>query len=731
MAVLALAREFLSGYSKLDYRLQKRVQELAEKCRALSVADLYKAPGIHLEPYAQQKDPRARTIRLGDNHRGIVLMPDEAEKIVLVDVLKHQDADHWMLHNEFKVNAATGALEIVNAGAIAAHAASVAQAAEAAPAPARELLFAHRKDKEFTQLGVDENLLPVLRLLQTQDQLAGLILSLPQGQAEALILLTGDESAEDIYGQIAGSIKPEDVDTEDLATAITAPASQAHFHVVTDEDDLAEMLARPLAQWRTYLHPSQRAIAYRPSFNGPVRVTGGAGTGKTVVAMHRTKALADRLAASGSGAGPNAKPILFTTFTRNLAQAIERDLRLLGGSELLDQVEVLNVDRLATRVVSEAEGSKVHIIEGDPLKELWDTKILELGLDHISPTFAIGEWEAVVLAQGLDSRDDYFHAPRAGRGIRLDRKARAQVWKVIEAATREMESTSQQTYLQVAAKAAGYLQQEQVKPYRHVIVDEAQDLHEAQWRLLRAAVPPGADDLFIVGDAHQRIYGRRSSLSKVGINIVGRSRKLRINYRTTRQILHWSLALLGETDYDDLDEGIDAHTDAGYHSFLDGAAPTCVGYTTKGDMIEGLVEQVSRWIDQGIDESTIGIAARTKGTFPAVEAALHKAGIAAFQLGPDLKANNGDGVAIGTMHRMKGLEFRCVAVIDASASDLPLAYAVTPETEDPVQHEADLRQERSLLYVAATRARDDLWVAWSNKPSPFLAPVLGGPSRSQ
>jgi superfamily I DNA/RNA helicase len=216
----------------------------------------------------------------------------------------------------------------------------------------------------------------------------------------------------------------------------------------------------------------------------------------------------------------------------------------------------------------------------------------------------------------------------------------------------------------------------------------------------------------------------------VGINIVGRSRKLKINYRTTRQILRWSLAVLGVSVYDDLDEGTDTQTDAGYHSFLDGAAPTCAGFTTKGEMIEGMIEQARLWIDQGIDESTIGVAARTKGTFAAVEAALRNAGIAAFQLGPDLKANNGDGVAIGTMHRMKGLEFRCVAVIDASADELPLRYAITPETEDPVQHEAEIRQERSLLYVAATRARDDLWVAWSNKPSPFLAPVLGGSAMS-
>jgi superfamily I DNA/RNA helicase len=719
MATLALAREFLSEYSKLDHTIQKSVQELVEKCRVLTVSQLHSQKGAHLEKYKSQKDPRARTIRLGDNHRGIVLVPDEAEKIVLVDVLKHDGADLWMAKNEFKVNAATGALEIVDAGAIAAHADTVSQAIEAAPSPA-PLLFAHRKDKEFTQVGVDESLLPVVRLLQNESQLESLMLALPQGQAEALILLTGDESVDVIYGQVAGSITPDQVDTEDLAAAITAPASKALFHVVADEDDLAEMLARPLAQWRTYLHPSQREIAYRPSFSGPVRVTGGAGTGKTVVAMHRAKALADAVASSTNG-----KPILFTTFTRNLAQAIERDLRVLGGSELLERVEVLNVDRLASRVVMEAEGSAVQIIDPEPLRDLWDTKILELGLDHLTPTFAIQEWEQVVLAQGLDSRDDYFRASRSGRGVRLDRRARADVWKVIEAATREMESTNQQTYLQVAAKAAGYLQQEQVKPYHHVIIDEAQDLHEAQWRLLRAAVPPGTDDMFIVGDAHQRIYGRRSWLSKVGINIVGRSRKLHINYRTTRQILRWSLAVLGEGEFDDLDEGTDPQDIAGYHSFLEGADPTCKASTTRREMIEGLVDQVRRWIDQGIDESAIGVAARTKAVFPVVERSLRDAGIASFTLGPDL--NGRDGVAIGTMHRMKGLEYRCMALLDVSESELPNPYFLTSASEDPMQHAADIRRERSLLYVAASRARDDLWVAWSGKPSPFLEPVLAAP----
>lgn len=176
---------------------------------------------------------------------------------------------------------------------------------------------------------------------------------------------------------------------------------------------------------------------------------------------------------------------------------------------------------------------------------------------------------------------------RTGRGTRLDRKQRAHVWKVIEAATQRLAARNQRAYLQIAAAAAGYLDQEIVKPYQHVIVDEAQDLHEAQWRLLRAAVAEGPNDLFIVGDAHQRIYARRSSLSKIGINIRGRSRKLRINYRTTRQILRWSLTVLGGGDYDDLDDGSDSQDVAGYHSYLDGPKPTCEGFTSKAAMVAG------------------------------------------------------------------------------------------------------------------------------------------------
>ena len=178
MATLALAREFLSGYSKLDHAIQKRVNDLVEKCRSSTMSQLNKQKGIHLETYTNQKDSRARTVRLGDNHRGIVLVPDGSDQIVLIDVMTHGDADRWMMNNEFKVNAATGALEVVDAGSIASQVDEV-EAEVAVDVASTHLLFEHRRDKDFTQLGIEASLLPVLRLLQNETQLESLILTPP------------------------------------------------------------------------------------------------------------------------------------------------------------------------------------------------------------------------------------------------------------------------------------------------------------------------------------------------------------------------------------------------------------------------------------------------------------------------------------------------------------------------------------------------------------------------
>jgi len=711
MAQLAIHADLALGPTRLENSVRKRILELVDIFQRSTAAQLAKMEGVQLETHKDQLDPRARTIRVTKNFRGIVYDFVDGEKFLLYKILPHKDSDRWMERNRFAANVQTGAIEVWDMSAVEG------TIAELKPVEDKPLLYEHRPDKHFRQVGVPEKLVPALRAFTSEDELLAMLAVLPPTQCDALMLLLGTDSPDTIFNEIAGDFVPGSIDETEVGKAIDTPASQGQIHVVTDDDDLRMILTKPMSRWRIFLHASQRQVAYKPTFNGPARVTGGAGTGKTVVAMHRAKFLADNLDRAVSG-----KPILFTTFTKNLAEAIRRDLRDLGGNELLDAVEVIHVDQLANRIVREAEGSSPTILKGRKLEQVWDDVVDEIGSPHPA-AFLANEWEQVVLARGCQSRADYLMVSRAGRGIQLNRRDRAEVWKAIESFNQKLVEMGARNFAQVAEEAASYLTRRTVRPYRHVIVDEAQDLHESQWRMLRAVVAEGPNDMFIVGDSHQRIYDRRTSLSKMGINIVGRSRKLHINYRTTHEILRWSLALLGEESYDDLDDGIDTQDVAGYHSFLRGGRPVMSGHSTRDSQYAALAEQITEWIVGDVGEEDVAIAARTNKSLDDVEAELEKAGIAVCRLRGELP--KGDGVRLGTMHRVKGLEFRCVAVIDADDDNVPIGYALTSATADPVQHRTDLIRERCLLYVACTRARDNLWVGWSGTPSRFLGPMLG------
>jgi superfamily I DNA/RNA helicase len=252
----------------------------------------------------------------------------------------------------------------------------------------------------------------------------------------------------------------------------------------------------------------------------------------------------------------------------------------------------------------------------------------------------------------------------------------------------------------------------------HVVVDEAQDLHPAQWRVLRGAVAPGSDDLFITGDPHQRIYDSRVSLGSLGIPVTGRTHRLRLNYRSTEEILTWSTALLSPVTVEDLG-GDGNDTLAGYRSLLHGRRPHVLGYGSEQEEVTALVERVRDWVAQGIRPSEIGVCARFNVLLDKAYDKLEATGVPVVRVrdnpGPDV-----DGVRLATMHAMKGLEFRCVAVLGVNAGAVPFGREVTPASVDSLQHESDLLRERCLLFVACTRAREALAVSWSGTASPFL-----------
>jgi superfamily I DNA/RNA helicase len=250
--------------------------------------------------------------------------------------------------------------------------------------------------------------------------------------------------------------------------------------------------------------------------------------------------------------------------------------------------------------------------------------------------------------------------------------------------------------------------------YTHAVVDEAQDFHPAHWRLLRALIPPGPDDLFIVGDAHQRIYGRPVPLSRFGIETRGRSRRLTVNYRTSRQILRWSLRTV-DPETDDLDGA--AESLAGARSLFDGPDPTMSGYPTTVQETAAVIERIGGWIAEGLGAGEIAVFAREGRVVTDVVRALTDAGLPAVEVASREDRADCGVVRVMTMHRAKGLEFRAVALPRMGTAEFPPPYVRALGEEDALSAE---RTERNLLYVAGSRARERLWISWTGQPSPLL-----------
>ncbi|HEY9475281.1 MAG TPA: UvrD-helicase domain-containing protein [Mycobacteriales bacterium] len=715
MSSLGIHKDFLLEFARLEGPVQDRVHAVFTKFENATHT------GLHLEKVHNGRDDRLRTIRIDGFWRGVVLAPDTGDQYTLLTVLPHDDAYAWAQRRRVSVNSATGRIEIRDIAAIDATLPELSRMAERVP----ERLFAGTNDADLRRLGVDEQTLTFARALTDIVQLEAARAFLPQNQWDALFGLAAGLTTEQVWAELGATVPAAPFDADDVVAAVER--SPERVVLVNGPEELLAVLRHPFALWRVYLHPTQYQVANAP-YRGPARVTGGPGTGKTVVALHRARYLA-RSRVTGAVRGPartdGGGGVLLTTFTSTLAASLMDGLDLLvDEAAVRDQITVRHVDQLANQIFFEQHDHRPAILASTEEKALWAAMIGRLELPF-TESFLAEEWRQVVLAQRITNADGYRKADRTGRGRRLGTRQKAQVWQAVWEFERELRDRQVWTYETVCVEATRLLDGLSDRPYRHVVVDEAQDLSPMQWRLLRAAVAPGPDDLFVAGDTHQRIYAHRVSLRGLGVNVVGRSARLTVNYRTTAEILCWSLGMLRGEPVDDMDGGLDSV--AGYRSQLHGQPPTLRGFATRNDELAGITEQVRAWLGAGVSPAEISVAARTNALADSVLTVLGQAGIAARSLArpapkPDPKGADG-AVAVGTMHRMKGLEFRCMAVVGVNEHLVPFPKAVTPADEDELAHAHDLQRERCLLFVACTRAREQLHLSWYGNPSPFLNPV--------
>jgi hypothetical protein len=728
---VALSNDFFKAFGRLPEKARGKVATFISKFR-----DNPRSPGLNYERIEGGKDPFIRSIRVDQDIRCIVRAPDEGDTYVLLWIDKHDDAYQWARRRTCHVNRVSGALQVVDVEAAElavgdAIAAAVSEAlahntppaptpsapepATTAQAPARgESLFARVGDDQLMLLGVPEALLPAVRAVSSEEALSRLLEWVPQDCVDGLILLADGKAIEAVIEELERQ-RPAAIDPTDVAAALETPESKAEFLVITDDDVLEAMLSAPLERWRVFLHPSQRRLVER-QWSGAVRVLGGAGTGKTVVAMHRARWLAKELINAGT---PGR--VLFTTYTRNLATDIRANLTKICSPEQLQRIEVISLDRWVMTFLK-GQGLQVRVFNEEGRDSCWslamDVADTALGLDE---RFYREEWKDVVLAQGCRSRDEYLMARRVGRGTRLNRQQRSQIWPVFDAVRAEFRQRGLWEPEEAKQIAADLLNRSDQPPlYAAVVVDEAQDLDLASFALLRALVgEPRANDLFIVGDPHQRIYGKPVVLSRCGIEIRGRARKLRINYRTTEETRAWATAVLHGVNFDDLDGGSDPASD--YRSLLHGDKPLVRGFEDPAEEQRFLVQTLRQLREEQQSLGATCITARTKRAVEKLESLLKAEGFATRVIDADESDDPSDpALRLATMHRVKGLEFDQVFLPGLNADQLPLRRILNG-CPDELSKALFEQQERSLLHVAATRAKNRVVVSYSGKPSPFIS----------
>lgn len=681
---VALAQDFLANLGTLSSAVQAKILKWA-----LLFQSDPTAASINYESIKGARDKNLKSIRIDQDWRGIVFKPPIGNIYVLMYVDRHDPAYRWAQGRRLAVNPATGALQVFAVESLIEPALEeVRLASREALNPPQAIasrnhgpLFKDLSDEDLLSIGTPQDLISQVRSIQSDAELDAMQTFLPVEAYEGLFLVAAGDNVEQVLMSRETQIdKP--IDTEDFAAAIETAESQSRFVVVADEETMAAILNSPLAQWRVFLHPTQRKLA-QGDRGGPVRVLGGAGTGKTVLAMHRAKWLVQNRLTAG-------KKVFFTTFTKNLAFDIEENLKTLCSSSVLENIHIQNLDAWVYGFLRRHQYQHriiYHRKQGEA-EEAWNQAlILQDSSLALPQNFYEEELERVILAQGICTRDEYRVAKRIGRGTTLTRAKRDAIWPVFEEYRAQLASMKLKE-VDDAYRDAATLLQDKVTPYAAIIVDETQDFSAQALKLIRAMLPPQKNDLFFVGDGHQRIYKRnRAVMSTCGIDIRGRSRKLYLNYRTTEEIRQLAIATLEGCEIDDLDDGSDEVKR--YKSLSHGATPKMLSF----DHLEESLQTLTKVLNVSLAEMrSVCVIVPFKQDAKIVHDHLLKvAKITSTILGPDERDQpNSKAVRIATMHRAKGLEFDEIVLL-------------MPNKNDKFDQSSDTNKR--LQYVAISRAK--------------------------
>jgi hypothetical protein len=680
-----IADTFTSSLSKLTSEEQTFVKNTAFD---LQVNPAH--PGLHFHRIERAKDKNFWSVRSGRDLR-IIIHKTEAD-FLLCFVHHHNTAYAWAERRKLQTHPETGAAQLVEIRETVQEYV-VPKYVEASVKRESRKPFVTLTESELLRYGVPPDWIDAVREA-TENSVFDLFVHLPAEAAEALL-------------ELATGGRPSIPVTEVTKTDPFAhPDAKRRFTLISSSDELSRALEFPWDKWTIFLHPEQRSFVEK-NFNGPARVSGSAGTGKTIVALHRAYNLAQK--------NPDNR-ILLSTFSDSLARALENNLNKLISNQprLGEQIEVLALPTLIKRLFETHFGKALFASETD-VKEIIATEKTRFDAKKFTTYFLWKEWEQIVDAWQIRTWDQYRVVPRLGRKTRLNEESRRSLWSVFESVRKILGSKGLTTEAEACQRLECVFKESGKCPYDYAVIDEAQDISVPQLRLLASMLSVKPNGLFFAGDLGQRIFQQPFSWSALGVDVRGRSKTLKINYRTSQEIRRQSDRLL-EPQFTDMDGVSEDRT--GTISVFSGPSPTVIRPASEKDEYKQVAEWLREQLATGISHQEICVIVRTENEIPRAMEAVSAAGCKSRNLGDSVTGDR-NSITIATMHLAKGLEYRSVVVMACDDEVIPLQSRI-----ESVGDDADLQEayatERQLLYVACTRARDCLLVSGVNPASEFL-----------
>ncbi len=698
-AQFRIANSFPKALDKLKAQEQKAAK--------ITVYDLQQdpaAPGLRFHRVAGSKDPHFWSVRVNKDIRVIVHKTDDSFLICYVS--HHDDAYKWAERRRIETHPRTGAVQIVEVRELVeeitapfitkmdtlAHGVADTQDQTYLPGP-----FSKLPVQELLDVGIPEDWVLDIRQA-SEDGFLDIAEHLPAEATEALL------------DYISTGTLPQPAPVVPGTDPFEHPDTQRRFRVMDNIEELERALAYPWEQWAIFLHPSQRRLVNH-QFNGPARVSGSAGTGKTVVALQRAAAILQK---------DRQAKVLLTTFSLPLANALRHKLSVLTGNGNTN-VTILSFEEAAIELYTLAFGRTPRIAKEEQVKRTLETAANELEIPSFTIQFLASEWRNVIDAWQVDILETYQNVPRIGRRSRIGSGQRERAWPVF-ARTREL-LTSQgiHTWPEIFGEVTSYYASQEHKPFTHIIVDEAQDLGIPELKLFAALKADNPDALFFSGDIGQRIFQQPFSWKALGVDIRGRSHTLKVNYRTSHQIRRAADRLLPDI-IRDVDGNEENRRDV--ISVFNGLEPEVKTFDNAHQETEEVTAWVRKVIEDGINPEEIGIFVRSNNELPRAREVVKLAERIPLELSNRVEDRDGR-ISIGTMHLAKGLEFQAVVVMACDEDILPLQARIETVADEDELDEV-YETERHLFYVACTRARDRLLISGVEPESEFFEDFLEG-----